>query len=69
MKAKISFELRCPSTSCHTAFPEPYGVELIAESSDDRKVLERFSKGGVKLNRVSNTDQKIQFTFADLIES
>lgn len=44
----------------------PYGVELIASSSQDRELIRRFSKGGVKINSVTNIDEKIGFTFADL---
>jgi len=46
---------------------EPYGVELIASSSQDREIVRRFWEGGVKLNSVTNGDEKIEFTFADLI--
>jgi len=46
---------------------KPYGIELIASSFRDEQIIKRFWKGGVKVNSVTNTDQKIEFTFADLI--
>jgi hypothetical protein len=48
-------------------FGKPYGVELVASSRQDREIIKRFWKGGVKVNSVTNGDQRIEFTFADLI--
>jgi hypothetical protein len=46
---------------------KPYGVELIASSFRDKEIIKRFWNGGVKINSVTNGDEKIEFTFADLI--
>jgi hypothetical protein len=46
---------------------KPYGIELIASSPKDREIIKRFWQGGVKINAVTNGDERIEFTFADLI--
>lgn len=46
---------------------DAFGVQLIAESKRDREIIKRFDLGGIKNNGVTNVDQKIQLTFADLI--
>lgn len=46
---------------------EPYGIELIASSFQDRQIILRFWKGGVKVNAITNGDQRLELTFADLI--
>lgn len=44
------------------------GVELIAEDDVDRAIIRRFWKGGVKVNSITNTDQEMSLTFAELIK-
>ena len=46
---------------------KPYGIELTAQTFAERNILKRFWDGGAKLNSMTN-DDKIEFTFADLIE-
>lgn len=46
---------------------ELLGIELIAESDEDREIIRRFWDGGIKQNVLSNTDQRLQLTFKDLI--
>jgi hypothetical protein len=46
---------------------KPYGVELIASSALDRQIIRRFWGHGVKVNTVTNGDEKLGLTFADLL--
>ena len=45
----------------------PFGVELIAETDEDHHIIRRFWDSGIKQNVLSNTDERLQLTFKDLI--
>ena len=45
----------------------PFGIELTAETDEDRAIIRRFWDGGIKQNILSNTDERLQLTFKDLI--
>jgi hypothetical protein len=47
---------------------ELMGIELVAEDPDDMKILERFAKGGIKINCVSYPGPKLSLSFGDLIK-
>lgn len=46
---------------------EPFGIELTAETPEERTIIKRFNEGGIKINAIINVDQRIQLTFKDLI--
>ena len=45
---------------------EIIGINLIAENEEDRKIINRFGEGGVKVNDYCH-DKELQLTFKDLI--
>ena len=45
----------------------PFGIELISETDEDREIIRRFWDGGIKQNVLSNTNERLQLTFKDLI--
>jgi len=45
-----------------------YGILLVPEDDEDRKIIERFWKGGIKKNALGNFGHKekcLQLTFKD----
>ena len=46
---------------------DPFGIELTAETDEERKILRRFWYGGIKQNVLTNIDERLQLTFKDLI--
>ena len=45
---------------------EVLGIELIAENVNEQDIIQRFWRGGIKINGITNT-YKLHLTFKDLI--
>lgn len=46
---------------------EVFGIDLIAENKVEQDIIQRFWKGGVKINGITGS-YKLHLTFKDLIE-
>ena len=44
------------------------GIRVIAQDSEEQKVLRRLFDGGMKINSVVSNGEEIGITFSDLIE-
>ena len=45
---------------------EIFGIELVAENGTEEDIIQRFWKGGIKINGITSS-YKLNLTFKDLI--
>ena len=45
---------------------EIFGIDLIAENGTEQDIIQRFWKGGIKINGITSSS-KLHLTFKDLI--